>query len=640
MANRTATLVAVLQDAVSDPARKIKRELNGIGSASHGLKGALGAAGGAMVDLAKVGAVAATAGVVALAGGLAYATKQAAAEEIGIARLDQALRNNVKGFDGNTAAIERTIKERQALAFSDDELRKSLSDLVARTKDTTKAFDLQSIAMDLARAKGVDLQTATGIIGKVFSGNVGILSRYGIAVRKGATATEALAAIQKMAAGQAEAYGETTQGAFEAFRIAVDDVVEDIGGALLPVATAFARFVSADLVPAIGEIAGRFSAWVEANRPVIDQLTQFVAVTLRQLVATVMSRVIPAFVAMLERFASFARTVASEVAPTLVSISGKLAALATVITTQVAPLVLDLATRVWENGLNRVLGAAIELFGDVAAELTSLVRTITGSEGTVDGLRAGADAVGTAFGFLADNLDKVVAILAGAWAGQMARSIATLAVQTAATVAAAGGWAAYTAAAIAAAAATAAAALPFVALGVVVAGAVALIVMNWDKVVEALRTGVRIIGDAFAAVGAVVGRIVDAIRTFVGLVGDALAAIGRLTNIRLPTISLPTIGASIDGERAAGGPVRANKTYLVGERGPELLSLGSLSGYVTPTEKLVRDEERLAPSPERTASPGGKPVQINLVVDGRRLAEIVDERLYLKYRSAAKGAPA
>jgi len=42
---------------------------------------------------------------------------------------------------------------------------------------------------------------------------------------------------------------------------------------------------------------------------------------------------------------------------------------------------------------------------------------------------------------------------------------------------------------------------------------------------------------------------------------------------------------SIPG-RAMGGPVSAGGTYLVGERGPELLTLGSSAGYVTPNHQL------------------------------------------------------
>lgn len=41
-------------------------------------------------------------------------------------------------------------------------------------------------------------------------------------------------------------------------------------------------------------------------------------------------------------------------------------------------------------------------------------------------------------------------------------------------------------------------------------------------------------------------------------------------------------GAGIAGARRMGGPVSAGETYLVGEDGPELLRMGSMSGYVQP----------------------------------------------------------
>ena len=41
----------------------------------------------------------------------------------------------------------------------------------------------------------------------------------------------------------------------------------------------------------------------------------------------------------------------------------------------------------------------------------------------------------------------------------------------------------------------------------------------------------------------------------------------------------------VDGKRAAGGPVRAGGTYLVGERGPELFTPNS-SGNITPNSGL------------------------------------------------------
>lgn len=48
---------------------------------------------------------------------------------------------------------------------------------------------------------------------------------------------------------------------------------------------------------------------------------------------------------------------------------------------------------------------------------------------------------------------------------------------------------------------------------------------------------------------------------------------------------LSKLGGFFSG-RAVGGNVDANSTYLVGERGPELLTMGSKSGRVTPNGQI------------------------------------------------------
>lgn len=188
-------------------------------------------------------------------------------EEAGIRKLNQALESNVDGWDGNTDAIEKVIRERERLAFSDDEQRQSLALLSTRTHDVTEALDLQRTAMDLARLRGIELATASEIIGKVHGGNVGILSRYGIAVSKGATATEALAEIQKAAAGQAEAFADTAAGAMQSAQIVIEDVSEDIGELLVPAVKDAAIWVRDDLVPAaqdLGTELEKLGPWIEA----------------------------------------------------------------------------------------------------------------------------------------------------------------------------------------------------------------------------------------------------------------------------------------------------------------------------------------------------------------------------------------
>lgn len=91
----------------------------------------------------------------------------------------------------------------------------------------------------------------------------------------------------------------------------------------------------------------------------------------------------------------------------------------------------------------------------------------------------------------------------------------------------------------------------------------------------------------------------------------AAAASGALQTTSSGTIvgSADTNAERIAGARAGGGPVNAGSRYLVGEDGPEILELGA-SGYVTPLDRL-----------EQQAAGAGRPLVVQLVVDGRTLTE-------------------
>jgi hypothetical protein len=64
------------------------------------------------------------------------------------------------------------------------------------------------------------------------------------------------------------------------------------------------------------------------------------------------------------------------------------------------------------------------------------------------------------------------------------------------------------------------------------------------------------------------------------------AAMNRSATIVVTTIHRTVFeAAGISGERAMGGPVRANKAYIVGERGPEVL-VPSFAGNIIPNHDL------------------------------------------------------
>lgn len=188
---------------------------------------------GGMFDLLGKGALIAGGGILALGGFLVGAAKAASDEQVGMDRLYGTVKNSIAGWDGNTAAIEKHISSMERLAFSDDEARDSLNFLVGQTKDLKEAQELQATAADLARAKGIDLMTATKAVGKVDNESIGILKKLGIEVTDQMTKEEALAAIRKTTAGQAETYANSAAGSMSRLQTSLGNAFETIGGAVL-----------------------------------------------------------------------------------------------------------------------------------------------------------------------------------------------------------------------------------------------------------------------------------------------------------------------------------------------------------------------------------------------------------------------
>lgn len=220
----------------------LEKQLDSVGLKSGGAMGALGKLGVATGGLITPTSIAA-AGVFAFAGGIVHASMAAADEETNIAKLNTSLKANVLGWQGVTTGVERQIKANENLAFSDDELRDSLGSIVAVTKNVNEAFKVQKVAMDLARFKHISLADATDGLIKVEAGSYRILKSLGIQLKTNATQTEALAAVEKIAAGQSDAYAKSTLGKIEVLKIKLHDLEEDVGGKLLPAEVGILDFI-------------------------------------------------------------------------------------------------------------------------------------------------------------------------------------------------------------------------------------------------------------------------------------------------------------------------------------------------------------------------------------------------------------
>ena len=156
--------------------------------------------------------------------------RSAADEAAGQERLQVAIQNTGRSYDQISGKINDLIKRGTELSFADDQVVEALTRLTTTTGSSEAAMADLGLAMDLARARHIDLATAADIVGKVATGNTGILARYGIAVQEGATANEALLAIQQRVAGQSEAYASTVEGNVARISNAVADFGENLFG--------------------------------------------------------------------------------------------------------------------------------------------------------------------------------------------------------------------------------------------------------------------------------------------------------------------------------------------------------------------------------------------------------------------------
>jgi phage-related protein len=152
----------------------------------------------------------------------------------------QTLRSAVDGgkvmWAGYQAQMQKVVTTQSQLsAYSRGDLEGALTALTQTTGSASKGLSLLALTTNLARAKHMDLEKAATLVGKVADGNTTALKRYGIVLDKGATATQALAAMNAKFAGAAKTYGDSSAGAAEKFHNSLQQLQITVGTALLPV---------------------------------------------------------------------------------------------------------------------------------------------------------------------------------------------------------------------------------------------------------------------------------------------------------------------------------------------------------------------------------------------------------------------
>ena len=237
------------------------------------LKKKLGEADKAVEDnsnkIADFGKKAAAAFAVAAAAAVAYGTKlaidgvkAAIEDEQAQLRLANALKTATGATDGQIKATEDMIlKTSLATGVADDQLRPALQRLAVSTKDTEEAQKLLSLALDISKGSGKDLETVANALGKAHDGQSTALGRLGLGLSAAELKTMSFTEVQQrlsdLYGGAASDNAETFQGKIDRLKVGFDEAKESLGVALLPQVEKFITFLNDTGIPTLNAfIAG------------------------------------------------------------------------------------------------------------------------------------------------------------------------------------------------------------------------------------------------------------------------------------------------------------------------------------------------------------------------------------------------
>ena len=211
----------------------------GLKEAEKGFKDLEGAQAKAKYALGKANKYAAVA-VGALAAGLGDAVKGAMEDEKAQDLLEKQIKRSTDATEKQIKGVESYITAQGKLkGVTDDELRPALAGLVRATKDIDEAQKAANLAMDVAAAKGMSLETVTKAMEKAYGGNMGALAKLSPELKQmikdGASLDEVMAEMSNTFGGAAVDSANTAAGSMKRLGVALGEAKEGVGAALLPI---------------------------------------------------------------------------------------------------------------------------------------------------------------------------------------------------------------------------------------------------------------------------------------------------------------------------------------------------------------------------------------------------------------------
>jgi len=211
----------------------------GLKQAEKGFKDLEGAQAKAKYALGKANKYAAVA-LGGLVAGLGDAVKGAMEDEQAQKMLERQLQKTTGATDAQVKGVEAFITAAgKQKGITDDDLRPAMAGLVRATMDVSEAQKAATLAMDVAAAKGISLETVTKAMEKAYGGNMTALAKLSPELRQmitdGASMEEVMAEMAVTFGGAATDSANTAAGSMKRLGVALGEAKEGVGAALLPI---------------------------------------------------------------------------------------------------------------------------------------------------------------------------------------------------------------------------------------------------------------------------------------------------------------------------------------------------------------------------------------------------------------------
>ena len=189
-------------------------------------------------------------------GGLRQVLDVAAESQAALRRTQTAVENAGLSWATYGDRVQEAADKQSRLGFDDEALLDTFAQFLSINQDVGGSLEANNLAMDIARARNIELEAAAKLVQKAMLGQSGALRRVGIDADKNADKTALLQQLNEKFGGAAVKAADDAATAQDRLRVNLENVQEAIGTLLVPVVSDLTENLADAAEAAEGVVSG------------------------------------------------------------------------------------------------------------------------------------------------------------------------------------------------------------------------------------------------------------------------------------------------------------------------------------------------------------------------------------------------